>query len=50
MTLRFNNKKSTRGRGIQLVPRYTKKQIRNASTSIERERMARCYKNIKTTA
>lgn len=46
---RANNRKETPGRKIQLQPRYSKKDIRNGQTSIERARRARCFKNIKTT-
>lgn len=44
---RYNNKKCTANRGIQYAPKYTKKQIENASSTIEKYRMARCVKNIK---
>ena len=49
MVRRFNNKKTSAGRGVILVPKYTAEEIRKGRTSIERARRARCLKNIKFT-
>ena len=49
MTRRFNNKKCSAGRGITFAPKYSAKEIKEAKTSIERARRARCLKNIKFT-
>lgn len=45
---RFNNRKATLGRKIQYAPKYTREQILKGTTTIERERRARCFKNIKS--
>lgn len=45
-TKRENNRKSSNSRRVILVPKYTKEKIEAARTTIERERRARCFKNI----
>ena len=47
--IRNNNKKVTPGRRVFLVPKYTRQQIMEAPTTIERYRRARCFRNIKVT-
>lgn len=47
MTRRSNNRKATAQRKVQYAPKYSQREIAQASTTIEKLRRSRCIKNIK---